>query len=279
MSRVGSQLLTVAVMAFVASTMIFSLWPLAPVPEVAQADWSGLPSELEVTDLAWLFLHPRNPGMLALLAAVWAGLCYHLLRLWLESHRVAQARRAHAHGRALAPHLAGPPAPDDLVRQHVADNSLVEHGPLILALLAGAIWPWLLEKWPVASFLLSTVTLAGTLAAALRGLRLGRVVNHSSTLGFVAGWALLVCLAIFAELLEQHLGVPETPAVGIAQMIGAVAAVSVQLRMPRRTGFSVALIWGLIGVAASTVSTNATIATGTVLAIAVIAVALVRVTT
>lgn len=277
MSRIGTQLLTVAALAFVSSTMAYALWPSAPAPPAAGA---GLAVEPVAVDLAWLFLHPRDLGMAALLATVWLALGYHLLRLWLEIRRIARAARAAAvRGRALAPDLAGPPVPDDLLRQHRRDNSLAEHGPLILALLVGAVWPWLLVQHPVAGFVLSAVTLAGTLAAALRGVRLSAVVKRSSTLGFVAGWALLACLTVFAGLLQQRLGVPQTMAVGMAMLIGAVAAVSVQLRMPRRIGFSVALIWGLIGIAASTVTTNATIATATVVAIAIIAVALVRVTT
>ena len=265
MSRAGTQILTVAVLAFVASTMAYALMPGRPA--------AGPPSEAPGADLAWLFLHPRDPGMLALLATVWAALGYHLLRLWLEIRRIARA------GRPPAPDQAGPPMPQEVLRQHDRDMSLPEHAPLILALLVGAVWPWLLAPAPVAAFLLSAVTLAGSLAAALRGIRQGAVVKRSSTLGFIAGWALLVCLTVFAGLLEQRLGVPQKLAVGLAMLIGAVAAVSVQLRMPRRTGFSVALIWGLIGIAASTVSTDATIATATVVAIAIIAVALVRATT
>ncbi|MCV2446609.1 hypothetical protein [Paracoccus sp. DMF] len=264
MSRMGAQLLTVAVLAFVASTMAYALMPGRPA--------AGPPSEAPGVDLAWLFLRPRDPGMLALLATVWAALGYHLLRLWLEIRRIARAGWPPAQS-------AGPPVPEDLLRQHDRDMSLLEHLPLILALLVGAVWPWLLAQTPVMAFLLSAVTLAGALAAALRGIRQGAVVKRSSTLGFIAGWALLVCLTVFAGLLEQRLGVPQKLAVGLAMLIGAVAAVSVQLRMPRRTGFSVALIWGLIGIAASTVSTDATIATATVVAIAIIAVALVRATT
>lgn len=275
----GTQLLSVAVLAFIASTLLYALWPMvAPAMPAAQVDWTGLPASGGV-DLAWLFLHPRDPGMLALLVMVWAGLGYHLLRLWLELRRIARARRAAVQGRALAPQLAGPPVPGDLLRQHDRDNSLAEHGPLVLGLLAGAAAPWLLAPAPGAGLLLSALMLAGCLGAALRGIRQGAVVKRSSTLGFIAGWALLVCLTVFAGLLQQRLGVPQKLAVSLAMLIGAVAAVKVQLRMPRRTGFSVALIWGLIGIAASTVSTDATIATATVVAIAIIAVALVRATT
>lgn len=273
----GAPLLTLAALVFTASTVAYVAWPMAPAPQPSGTGWN---SEPRPVDLAWLFLNPRDPGMLALLATVWAALCYHLLRLWLEIRRLAQARQAAAvRGRALAPQRPGPPVPDDLLRQHGGDYSLTEHAPLIVALLAGAVGPWLLAPFPVSGFLLSAVTLAGTLAAALRGVRIGTVVKRSSTLGFIAGWALLVCLAVFAGLLQQRLGVPQTLAVGLAMLIGAVAAVSVQLRMPRRAGFSVALIWGLIGIAASTVTSNATIATATVVAIAIIAVALVRVVT
>lgn len=275
----GTQLLTVAVLVFVASTMVFALWPMASAQPVARTGWDGL-ADPPAVDLAALFLHPRDPGMLALLAVVWAALGYHLLRLWLEIRRVARARQAEAiRGRTLAPQLAGPPVPGDLLQQHRSDYSLAEHGPLTLAMLAGAVWPWLLASHPLTAFALSAVMLAGALAAALRGLRLGAVVNRSSTLGFIAGWALLACLAVFAGLLHQRAGVPQSLAVGIAMLIGAVAAVRVQLEMPRRAGFSVAMIWGLIGVAASSVGSDATIATATVLAIAIIAVALVRVMT
>ena len=123
------------------------------------------------------------------------------------------------------------------------------------------------------------MTLAGLLRAAMQQQRQGSEVGRSSALGFAAGWALLVWLSMLAALLQDGLGLSQPASAVIAIMIGAIAAVSLQLRLGRRIGFSVALIWGLIGVAAATVTTDATIATVTVLAIAIIAVALVRVTT
>ncbi|CAM3259921.1 hypothetical protein SAMN04488021_14135 [Paracoccus aminovorans] len=280
MSRIGTNLLTLAALVFVASTMLYAFWPAAPVPPSPPADSLVLSEQVPPVDLAQLFLRPDSPAMTGLLAATWAALGYHALRLRLEGRRLARARQAaEIEGRPLPPQGAGPPVPGDLLRLHERDGNLAEHGPLIVSLLVGALWPWLLSPYPLISFLLSTVTLAGTLAAALRGVRVGPVVQRSSTLGFVAGWALLVSFALFTGLLEQRLGVPQTSAALIALLIGAVAAVGVQLRMPKRIGFSVALIWGLIGIAAGTVTTDATIATATVVAIAIIAVALVRVTT
>lgn len=278
MYRMGTPLLTTAALAFIASTAVHAL---SPSPSPAPPPWADLfDSPPPQVQMARMFLHPANPGMIALLVATWAALIYHLARLWLERHRLAQARlAAEVRGRRLTPQSAGPPVPGDLLRLHDRDDSLREHGPLILALLAGAVWPWILPLVPVTGLLLPVLTLAGALTAALRGVRSGAEVRYSSTLGFIAGWALLACLAVFADLLHDRLGVPQQIAAIIALMIGAVAAVAVQLRMPRRIGFSVAVIWGLIGIASSTVLTDGAIATITVMAIAIVAVALVRVLT
>ncbi len=270
-----------AVLVFLASSLAYALAPAPPAPTVpssrdAASLLQGLPAGSQPVDLAGLFLRPGNPGMMALLGLAWAALGYHAARQFLAgTEGVRQG--------------IGPPAPRDLPahgpqghgppKHGTQEHGLQEHAPLILGLLAGALWPWLLGGWPLTAFLLSALMLACFLAAALRGVREGGQVQRSSSLGFVAGWGLLVCFAAFTALLRDRLGLPQEVAAVIAMLIGAVAAVSVQLRMPKRIGFSVALIWGLIGIAASTVTTDTAIATVTVIAIAIIAVALVRVTT
>ena len=65
--------------------------------------------------------------------------------------------------------------------------------------------------------------------------------------------------------------------VGLA--LAALAALSVQLRMGRTIGFSLAVLWGLVALAASTVTVNAALATLAVLAIAVIVFGLVQAAT
>ncbi|ABL70515.1 hypothetical protein EO213_05820 [Paracoccus denitrificans] len=286
MSRAGASLLILAVLVFTASTLLYALrsepaaLPLAE-PGLALSPWQGYPgARPPPVDLPGLFLRPEGLGMAGLLGMTWAALAYHAGRRWFERRRMRLARAAALEEeRELPPQNAGPPTPGHLLRLHERDDSLGEHAPLILGLLAGAIWPWFLRGHPVIAFLLSAAMLAGFLAAALRGIRAGSLVQHSSSLGFVAGWGLLVSFAVFTGLLRDRLGVPQEAAAVIALLIGSVAAVSVQLRLGRRIGFSVAVIWGLIGIAASTVTTDAAIATMTVIAIAIIAVALVRVTT
>lgn len=282
-------MLILAVLVFIASTLLYALLPgrgvaaLAPVPgqDLALSPWQGLSGPAAgPVDLAALFLRPRGPVMAGLLGMTWAALAYHAVRRWVEGRRIGLARAAALdEGRDLPPQSAGPPAPGHLLRLHEHDDSLAEHAPLIIGLPAGAACPWLLHSHPVIAFLLAAGMLAGLLTAALRGMRIGQLAQPSSSLGFVAGWGLLVGFAVFTGLLQDRLGVPQEVAAATAMLVGAVAAVSVQLRLGRRIGFSVALIWGLIGIAAGTVATDAAIATMTVIAIAIIVVALVRVMT
>lgn len=284
MSRAGPILLLLAVLVFLASSLAYALAPSPPAPAVpgggdAAALLHGLPSGRQAVDLPGLLLQPKNPGMMALLGLTWAALGFHAARRLAKAERMRQARLSPLDEASEAPPEVGPPLPRDMLQLHGRDDTLQEHGPLILGLLAGALSPWLLGAYPLTAFLLSALMLACFLAAALRGVREGLLVHRSSALGFVAGWGLLVCFAAFTSLLRDRLGAPQEVAAVIAMLIGSVAAVSVQLRMPKRIGFSVALIWGLIGIAANTVTTDAAIATVTVIAIAIIAVALVRVTT
>ncbi|WP_374637740.1 hypothetical protein [Paracoccus sp. (in: a-proteobacteria)] len=252
MSRAGTSLLILATLAFIASSLSFALHRGAASVGIAPEDaqrmlaaprfFDAAPAQV---DLSGLFLHPQDMAMKTLLVMTWAALAYHALRCALSP---APARRT-------------------------------GQTPLIAALALGAVWPWIAPAHPMPGFLLAALTLMGLLRAAMQDQQHGPDLERSSSLGFAAGWALLVWLSMLAALLQDGLGLSQPAAAVIAIMVGAIAAVSLQLRLGHRIGFSVALIWGLIGVAASTVTTDATIATATVLAIAIIAVALVRVTT
>ncbi|WP_313352088.1 hypothetical protein [Paracoccus sp. (in: a-proteobacteria)] len=286
MSRVGAFLLIMAVLAFVASTLIYALQPgpgMLPLLEQGDAlsPWQSYSaSTSQPVDMSALFLRPSSLGMAWLLGMAWAALLYHAGRRWVEVRRMRLARVAPSEeGAVLPPLSAGPLTPGHLLRLHEREAILGEHAPLILGLLAGAVWPWLQGRYPLIALLLAAVMLAGLLSAALRSIRVGSLVQRSSSLGFVAGWGMLASLAAFTGFLSDELGVPQEGAAIIAMLIGSVAAVSVQLRLGRRIGFSVALIWGLIGVAAGTITADAAIAAMTVIAIAIIAVALVRVMT
>lgn len=287
MSRSGAILLCLTTLAFIASSVAFALRPVTPPLTVPYNEMVSLLSpqpfyrhEALRMDLPSMFLRPQGAGMLGLLAMVWVALAYHALRRLFELRRIGMARHARAAmAKTLAPDDPGPPAPDDLLRRHGSDDSLREHAPLIAGLALGMVWPWLEPHYPLLAFILSAAMLAGFLAAAQRGVRTGPQVERSSSLGFAAGWALMVCLSTFAFMAQNRLEVSQSVAAVVAILIGAIAAVSVQLQLGRRIGFSVAVIWGLIGIAAGTVTSDAAISTATVLAISIIAVALVRVTT
>jgi hypothetical protein len=250
MSRASASFLLLITLGFIASSLGFSLH-MAAAPTSDLADMLAAPRFFDPepparVDLSAMFLHPDSIGMRALLLTAWAALAYHALRCLIWPAR---------------------------------EGATTGQAPLIAALAVGAIWPWIATAHPLLGLLLAAVMLAGLLAAALQPLQQGDEVGRSSALGFAAGWGMLVCLSGLAALLQEQLGLPQAAAAVIAILIGAIAAVSVQLRLGPRIGFSVALIWGLIGIAAGTVTTDAAIATATVLAIAIIAVALVRVTT
>lgn len=254
MSRMGPILLILTVLAFIASTALLALLPVmdpGPVLAASSRDalgaWPDLPSRaLAPVDLPSLFLHPDSLALAGLLAAAWLALAHYAGMRWFA-----------------------PPA--GAVATQRGD------GALVVGLLAGATWPWLLPSQPGLALLLAAVMLAGILCAALSGTRDGTGVRHSSALGFLAGWALLVWLAILTASLHTRLGLPSEVTTVLVMLAGLVLAVSVQLRLGYRIGFSVALIWGLIGIGASTMATDAAITTMTVLGIAIVAVALVRV--
>lgn len=252
MSRANAVLLILATLGFIASSLGYALHMNAAATGIAPDDAArmlaapGFFDDPPVrVDLSGLFLHPQDIALTTLLVMTWVALIYHALRCIRAPAPVRQAAQV----------------------------------PLIAALTLGAVWPWIALMHPLPGLLLATLMLAGLLNAAMQDQHRGRKPENSSALGFVAGWALLVWLAVLATLMQDRLGLLQAAAAVIAIMIGSVAAVSLQLRLGRRIGFSVALIWGLIGIAAGTVTTDATIATATVLAISIIAVALVRVTT
>ena len=268
MARSGTVLLTLSVLVFIASSLAYALWPHAGLlPPEPPNPWSGLRPVSAPIDPVQLFLKPESLAMSALLGMIWAALAYHVLRIWIERHRLAHGRNQAATTAETRKH---DPAPQDPVSEQL---------PLLVGLLTGATWPWLISAAPVATLLLALLMSLGFLLAALRGWRLGQVIKRSSTLGFVAGWALLLGLSVFAVFVRDRLQVSSAAATTVAVLVGAVAAVSVQLRLGQRIGFSVALIWGLIGIAAGTVGDDAAVATATVVAIAMVAVAVVRVTT
>lgn len=281
MQRAGAYLLIAATLAFTASLLVYALGPVAsgPLADLAEPQLSLIDAApIRLTDL---FLRPRSLVLVLLMALTMAALGWHALRRLQDVNRLRLAEAAQRTRRAARhrPHAAGPPTPDELLEWHRHDVSLAEHALLIGGLLAGTLCPWLISVRPGLGMLAALLMLAGILGAALRGVRHGFHVRKSAALGFAAGWATLVGFAFFIIVIQTRLGVPLGLAGAVGLTLAALAAVGAQLRLGRNISYSVAVILGLIGLAAETGAANATLATMAVLAIAVIVVALVQVTT
>lgn len=282
MKRAGAYLLIAATLAFIASLTIFALRPIS----------GGVPTGLDRPALAIiesaapvvmtdLFLRPRSLALALLMVATMAALGWHALRRYQDVQRLRIAEMSlHArHAARRNPITAGPPTPNELLEWHSHDVSLTEHGLLIGGLIAGTLFPWLIEEKPEHAFGMAVLMLTGLLGAALRGVRYGFHIRKSAALGFAAGWMTLVAFALFITLLQKTMGLPMVIAGIVGLSLAAFAAVAVQLQLGRNISYSAAVILGLIGIAAGTVTGSPALATMAVMAIAVIVVALVQVTT
>lgn len=230
-----------------------------------------------------LFLHPRGPVFWLMAVTIWASALAYLARAFGV--------------------LIRQPRPEDLIspedrewenairavtpfsEQNTADLPVADRGSvfetLVLSLGLGiaALWPWVIEQDLVLGFLLSAAMLVAILSAALaRGSGATRY-RTSTTLGVLAGWAVVVTCAAFATLLEQNLGTSPTLSALVALLICSIAAANIQLHLGSPFGFSLTVMWGLFGIALATMAADAAIATATVLAMAFVGVALVRVST
>lgn len=282
MKRAGASLLIAATLVFVASLLVHAVLPIAggAGAGLAQPALSLIDAAAPVR-LTDLFLRPRSLALALLMGLSMAALVWHAARRLQDVRRLrlAQAARRARHAARRQPGSAGPPTPDELLDWHRHDVSLMEHALLIVGLLAGAACPWLISDRPGLGLLAALLMLAGILGAALRGVRNGFQIRKSAALGFAAGWATLIAFAVFITLVQTRLAVPLGLAGAVGLTLAALAAVVAQLRLGRNISYSVAVILGLIGIAAGTVAGSAALATTAVIAIAVIVIALVQVTT
>lgn len=145
-----------------------------------------------------------------------------------------------------------------------------------LGLVLAGIWPWLDARVPAISPLVAILAAAGTVAGVVLS-GSGRNWRAPFTAAFIAGWLLIVGALAGASYLQPLIGAER--AMLAALLATALIGTRVQLQIGGTIGFSLALIWAMIGISAATVSISITIATACVLGISALAVALVRVTT
>lgn len=258
------------------------------------------------------FLHSKGPIFWGLQILVWFASFVYLLRIlgilrrdvpeipaappsdealldWFVADDPRERSPAPLRDRTLTEGLLIPPPPD-INAALDGDNTPPEPVPappapileilgVTIGLLTAAIFPWIFETQPVNGFLLATLMLSAMLAAALTRGCLGQNHRSSTSLGILAGWAMLATCAAFASLLERSLGTSDTLAALVSLLILAVAAANIQLHLGSPFGFSVTVIWGMLGLIVATIGTDASVATAAALSITFVGVALVRVST
>lgn len=276
MQRMTSIILTLAVAAFIAATAMGALAPrstmavphteamVAAILSMVEAPqpWAGLDE---------IVLRPRNVWLWGLLLALWAALTIHALRSVVMQQR-QDMPAVPAPVEQPATIWSAPAEPE----AHRLDNAPSEHAPLIVALLAGAVWTQLAGDQPVAAFIAAMVMLGGALTAATRGRRDGRRIRASIAAALLAGWAIVATYGSFAALLVAKLDMSNTIATSIALLLCAVAGLAVQIRLQGSAAFSVALIGALLGVAAATMGQSPMAAITATIGIAAMTVVLIR---
>lgn len=165
---------------------------------------------------------------------------------------------------------------------HVVGRLQERFGPPLpramnLGLLAATAAPWVINSVPIAGLGL------GGLAC---GLLVYGIKTHPAPerglgcfpIAFLCGWFVMATCASLS-LLAYYMGLGLERAILLGLLAAALASVWIQLRIDRFPSFSLAVIWGMIGLAGETAGTSITIATACVLGISALAVVLVRVTT
>lgn len=165
---------------------------------------------------------------------------------------------------------------------HVVGRLQERFGPPLptainLGLLSATAVPWIINALPLPGLALSVLACAlmvygiKTHGEPRRGLGLHPIA-------FLCGWLVMVTSASLS-LLAYYMGMGIERAILLGLLAAALPAVWIQLRIDRVPSFSLAVIWGMIGLAAETAGASITIATACVLGISALAVVLVRVTT
>lgn len=240
------------------------------------------PSDLAEINLMVLLVKPPGETGSSLLLLACLGMVVYVISLVRGYLRGQLALRLSFSRPAVAdlpPAVSGPPSADSMARRFRNDDSFSEHSPLILGLLAGAIWPWVSLTYPVLGAFLAVVMAAGILASTLSGRRIGGQISQSRAMGFFAGWVTLSVCAAVAGMLEQMLHLNPMLAIALALISCALLGVSMQLRLGRPMSYGLAIIAGMITMTMATLSADAAIATVAALCIAIVALALVRVAT
>ncbi|WCR11472.1 hypothetical protein JHW45_03485 [Paracoccus stylophorae] len=236
----------VAAAAFVVGGLVLAFRP-RPVPRLSQLD--GIDGPLFSLSLGFddpsrallipqLYVRPENPVMWALLLAVFAAVA----------------------GDAIARSGAAPKA------RHMRAWPY-----LSIALLAGAVGPWLLKPVPMAA---AGLLLVGAVAAT--GAAIRTTGQRRGAIGFLAGWMTGVASAAVAAELGRYGGFSAGQTAVLAILPAAIIGMAVQVRLARSFAYSAALIWAFCALAITTMASAPATALAATLGIAAMTAVLIR---
>lgn len=248
MDRLGHLSHMIAVSGFVASGIAMALRP-RPLPGPDAFDMSGelwLSLDLDSlkqhipTALQNFYIRPDNPLMWALLVTLWVLLLLDAVGQWRDPSDAEAAR-------------------------------LAVWPPLTLALVAGALWPWLADISSLATGLAALVMVSAGLIAALRA-----GPQHRPSVGFFAGWSTASGCAVLAGMATEPLGMGLSETAIIATLPAAALGMATQIRLGRSFAYSAAMVWTFSALAISTISVQPMTAIAAVLGISAMAAVLIR---
>ena len=247
MARVAEILYLGSTTIFVASSAVLATLgrPAVQIAAPILPQTSGLLNLapiLPVSTLPQLYVQPQNLLMWALLIVLWSLLLADAIVQFL--------------------------APTDRNRQHPAWL------PLSLALLGGAIWPWLVGVHKPMATLGALLMLTAALSGAIRARN-----QHRPATAFLAGWSLALGTATVATLIGAPMSLTTPQTAILAILPGAVIGMIAQERLDGSLAFSLAMIWAFCAIAISTMGSSPGVALAAIIGISGMGVVLVRAAT
>lgn len=246
MARPADLIHLISATAFVSSGAVMATLsrpaPPTPLPIAFEAltyDMVGPGPEIPLPDLVRLYVQPQNAVMWALLVVLWLLVLVDAIGRYLE--------------------------PGDASRTGA---------PLSVALLSGAVWPWLQDASPLAGAGGALLMLGASLVAAIRAQGQRRPGP-----GFMAGWSLTLSLGAIAMLISTPLGLSTAQTAVVAMLPSALLGMAAQGRLGRSIAFAVAVIWAFCAVAVTTMGTGSGVALAAIIGTSGMGVALVRAAT
>lgn len=152
---------------------------------------------------------------------------------------------------------------------------------VIVGLMAAAVWPWLMPRWPIAGYAVAVLMFLAIMGAAeLRyaaGVKTGK--PRSVSWGILAGWVTVTFSMALASMLDDSLTLDQGEPGLLALVACALITLWVQLRLEWPVVYSATVMLGLAGLALAAVDFSFPLASAAAIALTFVTLSLVRVTT